>query len=114
MMKNLYIVRTVVLLIALSLLLTILFISCAGKQYDEKWIIGKTYSEILDKYGEFDIYSYPERIIDGMCYNAGCGYLTKEGQPGFLGTPPDEFYMIYFDSNGLAYEVEEDVPRLGG
>ena len=104
----------VLVVIALTLLA-----SCSDKfkyGYDTKWIIGKKSSEIVERYGEFDTCTgIPEDcFIDGEWRKCGLGYKTFEGTAGFLGTPPDEYYMIWFDSEGIAKRVETDVPRLGG
>ena len=40
--------------------------------------------------------------------------MTKRGVQGLLGTPTDEFFMIYFDSDGIACEIKENVARPGG
>ena len=96
--------RRTIWLTALIVILIISLSSCSQK-YDDKWILGKTSSEIEEKYGTFDyIYSDPDQI-DGNYYNGGCAYLTKEEKVGYLGTDPAEYYMIYFDSEGKAYEI---------
>jgi hypothetical protein len=113
-MKIALVLKTSIISVSFLLLLAVFFISCSSNRFDEDWIIGKTYSEIVSKYGEFDICSYPERVVNGMCYGATCGYKTKERITGFLGSSSDEYYMIIFDSEGFAYKVRKNVPRMGG
>ena len=105
--------RKISLIIAFFLLIS-LFPSCSASQkYNENWIIGKTYSEIIERYGEFDICLAPSLLLDGECYNTGCGYLTKQPNAPY-DSVHDEFYMIYFDSYGLASSVKENYMRPGG
>ena len=81
--------------------------------YDKNWIVGKTSQEIEEQYGEFDI-CLNESKIGNNYFETGCGYLTKEKERGAFGTSSDEFLMIFFDANGVAYSIEEDYPRPGG
>lgn len=82
--------------------------------FDKEWIIGKTSAEIEQRYGIFDISMMPLGDGDVLYRNCGCGYLTKKGVQGLLGTPADEYFMIYFDSDGIACEIKENVARPGG
>ena len=76
------------------------FSSC-GTKYDEKEIIGLTSIEVVEKYGNFDRkHGYPNE--DGLYCNCACGYLIKPKKVGYLGTTPPEYFMIYFDENGVA------------
>ena len=99
----------IVLLCACSTLPTLI----VARKYDKEWIIGKTSSEIQERYGEFEL------ILCDLCVNedgnyckTGCGYMTKKWSD--IATAKDEFFMIYFDANGFAYEFKENYPRPGG
>ena len=84
----------------------------AGK-YDKDWIIGKTSSEIEERYGKFDLCNNSKQINEsGNYYNTRCGYMTKQWSP--YATAKDEFFMICFDEDGVAYEFKENYPRPGG
>lgn len=105
------------ILFLLTILLTVSLFSCssnlvAGK-YDKDWMLGKTSSEIENRYGKFDLlksrYSINEK---GDYIKCGCGYITKK--VGKNASKDDEFFMIYFDENGVAYEFKENYPRPGG
>ena len=85
----------------------------AALKFDEDWIIGKNSSEIEEKYGEFDFLAV-DRESDGKIYRGKAGYLTKEKYVGYLGTDPEEFYVIYFDSDGIAYKTQKNYMRPGG
>ena len=85
----------------------------AALKFDEEWIIGKNSSEIEEKYGKFDFLSV-DRKSDGKIYRGKAGYLTKEEHTGYLGTDPEEFYVIYFDSDGIAYKTQKNYMRPGG
>ncbi len=80
-----------------------------NSKYDENLIIGKGYSEIKEKYGEFDIVN--KGTDDGlMFYDAQCGYLTKKEAKDaiFNDVIPEEYLMIYFNADGIAYKVERN------
>ena len=84
--------------------------------FDEEWIIGKNSTEIIKKYGEFDI--HPREIQDGSYYSVACGYSYKkikhvirdvifDLQP-YSADEKIEYCMIYFDENGIAYQVNKN------
>ncbi len=71
------------------------------EKYTEDDVIGLTSSEIIEKYGDFDRKrGTPDE--DGLYRDCECGYLISEKKVGFLGTTPPEYFMIYFDENGVA------------
>ena len=105
--------RISVLLILLSFII-VTCCSCVDEKYDKKWIIGKTSSEIEERYGKFDILLNDEKDENGNYINEGCGYLTKEGKHWPIASKWDEFLIIYFDENGVAFEIKENFPRPGG
>jgi len=109
-MKNKCLVLFIALVVLLALLISIVvYLKACCKPYDEKWIIGKTSDEIMERYGKFDIVmNKPSE--DGLYRNQRCGYKTKSGNIDWY----DEFYMISFNSQGVAYLIEEDVCRPGG
>ena len=105
--------RGLVALLCAAMVLLNLFslCSCGGKyKYDKEWILGKTSSEIEERYGEFDRKPRQGSIYekDGNYYNAQAGYLLKEERVGYLGTDPAEYYMIWFDEYGQAVGVDEE------
>ncbi len=94
----------VLLIVVVLLFLLSQIVASLRPDYDEGWIIGKTASEIEARYGSFDL---PGSIAeDGNYYNCGCAYRTKEARVGFFGTDPDEFFMIYFNGEGKAYDIK--------
>lgn len=100
------------------LLLCILSLLCltSCSRYDEDWIIGKTSSEIEEKYGTFDVRIGGDQMKnkEGNYVSTCCGYLTREKQVGYLGTSPEEYFMIYFDKEGKAYRIEHPWYVPGG
>ena len=103
-MKN----KNLILLISLltfSILLTfvVVCVEVLPKQYNAEWIIGKTADEIIERYGEFDRTMAKEYgIREGA-------YLTKaEGWLPLGDVDPAEYYVIYFNSDGLACAVEKN------
>ncbi len=113
MMKNK--MKTHKCIIASLIMLIMISLSSCFQKYDEQWILGKSSSEIEEKYGSFDyFYGNPDCRLDGNYYNGGCAYIVKEENVGFLGTSPSEYYMIYFSSDGKAYRIEEKWIVPGG
>ena len=102
------------------LLCTVLCTVLSGCGYDEEWIIGKTSAEIQERYGTF----YQVRVLpygdpievneDTICKNAEGYYLTKEERVGWLGTYPEEYFVIRFDENGIAIDCYEELGGKGG
>ena len=73
-------------------------------KYDEEWIIGKTSTEIWQKYGRFDLEpdsSY--KNCEGNYCNCTCVYIIEDNVSR---KEIDEAIKIYFDSEGLAYKTE--------
>ena len=90
--------NTVVLLLTGVLLITSL---AACSKYTEDDFLGLTSSEIIEKYGDFDRKrGAPDE--DGLYRDCACGYLITEKETDFFGTTPPEYFMIYFDENGVA------------
>lgn len=89
-----------------ALLVIMLCLSSCSKytkdtKYTEDDIIGLTSSEIIEKYGDFDRKrGTPDE--DGLYRDCACGYLISEKETDFFGTTPPEYFMIYFDENGVA------------
>lgn len=103
------------IIILILVLLMSLFFCTSCTQYDTEWIIGKTSSEIEKRYGIFDnAPTSPEFQKDGNYINSRCGYIAKEEYVGFFGTYPNEYFVIYFDSEGKAYKIIEDWVVPGG
>lgn len=92
---------------ALLMIYGVMSLSSCAQKYDKEWILGKTSSEIEERYGPFDYCGNTEYRSDGNYYNGGCAYRTKEERVGYFGTDPAEYYRVYFDSEGKAYEIKE-------
>ena len=80
--------------------------------YNDRWIIGKNETQIIDRYGAFDKLvdiSYNDKFERGYC-------VKNETRDMWFGSPiPAEYYVIYFDENGIAYDVGiEEEERPGG
>ncbi len=77
-------------------------------KYNDRFIIGSNVSQIVDKYGEFDI------VFDNLDKTKfSGGYLVKPERVGFLGTDWPEYYMILFE-NDIAIKVEIEIGGWGG
>ena len=100
------------ILLAIALLGTIVFavgfaIHKYLHRYDFDNFIGLTADQITKKYGEFDRCGFWPSTGE---YRTGV-YVIKPERVGFLGTYVEEYLVIYFDENGVAYEC---VRQLGG
>jgi len=93
-------------------ILLIFVLSGCGKKFNSDDYIGKTSTEIIEEYGEFD-YVLGDKETDGLYKSTKCGYIYREKKVGFLGTSEEEFFFIHFDEKGIAYECDYGV-RPGG
>ena len=74
--------------------------------YHEEWIIGKTYDQVVEKYGEFDQYITNKNSNgDPVCTTGS--YILKPRRVGYLGTTSAEYFSIQFDMDGVAYKCYE-------
>lgn len=71
-------------------------------KYNDWWIIGSSYEEIVEKYGEFD-------------YNNGStkGYYLGKDKSPIMNSGQDMYYWIDFDENGIATKVEVNISPGG-
>lgn len=100
------------LLIFLCLCMVICFVSC-GSKYKAEDFIGKTSSEIIEEYGEFDCVCNTADD-DGIYRSTRCGY-TVGRENVFFGDTWEVLFFIYFDENGVAYKCsDKPEPRPGG
>ncbi|MBR4054518.1 MAG: hypothetical protein IKK06_06915 [Clostridia bacterium] len=108
------------ILLALLCLCFLLPLCLSGCGYDEEWIIGKTSAEIQERYGTFYqviVLPYGDPIEvneDTICKNAKGYYLIEEERVGWLGTYPEEYFVIRFDENGIAIDCYEELGGKGG
>ena len=78
------------------------FSSCGTKyKYDADEVVGLTSIQIVEKYGDFDR-KQGSTGEDGLYRDCACGYLIFEKRVGFFGTTPPEYFMIYFNEDGIA------------
>lgn len=92
------------ILLAVLLVFLLCLSSCSKKPYSEEDFIGLSSIEIVEKYGEFDIGPgwHHNPGDDGLYRDCSCGYLVTPERVGFLGTEPAEYFMIYFNEDGIA------------
>ena len=106
--------------ISIFILCVLLSTVLSGCGYDEEWIIGKTSVEIQEQYGTF----YRVKLLPDSRYvqadtevlytNAKGYYLIEEERVGWLGTYPEEYFVIRFDENGIAVDCYEELGGKGG
>ena len=94
--------------ISIFILCVLLSTVLSGCGYDEEWIIGKTSVEIQEQYGTF----YRVELLPDSRYEGY--YLIKEERVGYLGTYPEEYFVIRFDENGIAVDCYEELGGKGG
>lgn len=93
--------------------LCILAVLAGCRPYESEDFIGLTSLQITEKYGKFDVTMTPP-TPDGVYRSSACGYIVTEAKVGFLGTTPPEYFMIYFDENGVAYKCAYEIGGWGG
>ena len=65
------------------------------QKYSEKDFLGKTSTQIVEEYGEFDCVSAPADA-DGIYRSCRCGYTVQKARPGYLEQNPEILFFIYF------------------
>ena len=75
--------------------------------FDEEWIIGKSYDEVVAEYGEY----HHRTITEIGKYEIY--YLKREKHVGPFGTDPEIYYVIYFKDD-IAYAAGEESGGKGG
>ena len=79
-------------------------------RYDPDKFVGLTADEIIEHYGEFDRCSFWDSTGH---YRSGV-YVIKPKRVGFLGTYYEEYIVISFDENGIAFDCARDTGGKGG
>ena len=83
-------------------------------KYREEKIIGMSSQEVVEKYGKFDRPALLE--APGLWKNCKCGYRIKEAGVGLFGDwdVASEYFMIYFNEEGIAYKCEVEYGEWRG
>ena len=104
--------KTVVIIIILIFIISLVIagILVNRNPYNEKWIIGKTYEQVVEKYGEFDEYITGKNYNGEPCCTIG-SYILKPRKVGYLGTTSASYFSIQFDLDGIAYKCYERLER---
>lgn len=63
-------------------------------KYNDWWIIGRSYDEVVKRYGEFDCE-----------YGSEKGYYIKKDNSIIMPSHQDYYYWMIFDENGIITEV---------
>jgi len=90
--KKWIIIATMFLLIVIVASVVNYYSSRVYWKYDDKWIIGRTKEEIIERYGAFDEDFFRERY-----------FIYKDR--GLFGGGYDTYYYIIFDEANYAIEV---------
>ena len=108
--------RRSVVYLCLFLCLAVLLCACAPRRYDEtnigklynrEWILGKTQSEIIRRYGDF------KRVYEQDDGYYGAYYVNYDN----VGMDPSyihDTYFIIFDENGVATDAYFKRTSIGG
>ena len=92
--------RKFILFVVITAIL-LCFSSCGTKyKYDADEVVGLTSIQVVEKYGDFDWKGYPN--AEGLYCDGRCGYLITPASKGLFGSPYPEYFMIYFNENGVA------------
>lgn len=73
-------------------------------KYDERFVVGKTVDEIVERYGEYDLIHYLNHDNKDPTNIAHIGYLITAAKPGFMDRDPAKYYFIFF-KDGVAVRV---------
>ena len=94
------------------IVLSVVFI-VKHEKYNEKWILGKTTEQVVERYGDFIRY-VPTRSTDGQIQYYIASYTLKPRKVGFLGTYNGVLFSIKFDKDGIAFECYKELDGEGG
>ncbi len=103
----------------LMIVLTVIVLIIGGRylwiyRYNKHWIMGKTSSEVAERYGKFDHWA-AKINDDGNYYDGRAMYITVKNKvynPLDINCCQDEWFVIYFDSEGLAYKCDIKLSNL--
>ncbi len=79
-------------------------------RYNDKFIIGSSVNEVIERYGDFDKVFYTDESENDIGWG---GYIVVPAKVGFLGTSFPKYYMIEF-RNGKAVRVSIEIGGWGG
>ncbi|NCA92520.1 hypothetical protein EOM82_04625 [bacterium] len=105
--------RNIICRFIIITILIVSFSSCSDKIksiYDDDFIIGNTMDAIIEKYGDFDV----TFTSGGGTYISTAGYIIKEVKTGYFGTDVYTYYMIRFNTDGIATETWQEKGGWGG
>ena len=94
------------------LLLLIAFFG-ENEKYDDKWILGKTKEQIVEKYGDFEWYVPRKNANEQVIGYVGM-YTLKPKRVGFLGTENAIYFCIKLNIDEIAVECYEERAGKGG
>lgn len=95
------ILSTIVLIIMVLFVAGMFYYGDFQLKYNTLWIMGKNSIEIKEKYGSFDA----GNMTDDLIYDS-VGIYKLRGS--------DRYYVIYFNEEGKAYNVEKPYRLPGG
>ena len=81
-------------------------------KFNDKFILGSTAEEIIDRYGDFYVYSSQESIT-GEITATGI-YKAQEKISSWIFYRSDAYYYIHFDKDGKAFKVYLEEGWPGG
>jgi hypothetical protein len=104
--------RKMLISISLVIVLLVSFIAYVNShphsfKYNDKWIIGRSYDEIVKRYGEFDMGSDTRKL-----YKDDTMWFWDKLINSYWRTNQD-YYHVFFDENGIAKRISRGGP-LGG
>ena len=103
MEKRRYLLIGMIAFIPAVLLLTLLLFSHRTYyQYNDMWIIGRSVTDVKNRYGEFDLYN-----------GAYAAYYIYTDNRGFLPDHLKHYYYMYYDENEIVTRVT-DACQPGG
>ena len=106
--------KRIILVLFVSLLCVLLiFFLMNDSKYNEKYIIGKTKEQVVEKYGDFEWYIPQKDENEQMSHYIGV-YTVKPKEVGYLGTKPPIYFYIKFNAKEIAVECYEEVGGQGG
>ena len=96
-MKKITIIAIVAILIVLAAVLIYRYYNVT----DAEWMMGRHYTEIVERYGDFDNPEFVDGKFDTLPTKAY--YVVKPEKVGPFGTAPEERVIMDLDENGIVW-----------
>lgn len=102
-------VTVIIFTLLIILLITVAFVYWRSHpthyKFEDGWVMGNNKEEIVKRYGLFDKLNYKTKNGKETDIIYSAGYLVKKGDFYSSLPTPEQYYLIYFDEQGVAIDI---------